>query len=898
MANFETIRDGLNKGRDNSEQSRLAAAAAAYRLRRLEGELSELDRRSSDNNDAARRRREQLESQISDEKGVLAGHREDGRRFAAELTRFDTEFRRLIDPRRELGEHFSNQTPFLLFPLRLETRFKFANDKRQLWVRVYPDECLVDSFEPLLSGKEVNNAARFWVEYYSAGTSADPNNPDPQVLNLQKAAWALLVSAAGDGRAAWITRQLRPDTTRSFFPLRGSAKTVILAIGTDDWNPADQNAIFDLFSKIWYADRNSQEIDQIKQDFNTANPTLDADTVFEKYRPVNFDDKLHDEIDKREDADLKLAVAVFDDLANVAGKDHGWSQASSVKILPERLALIRFKNGKAMDPIFGKPIPHPLPTSPDPSEDAEKQFEETPQGDLKFADAIKWVADFDRALESGMGFKVDLDADESRGFERLMVLGVRLSSDAVKGKKELEELFDHHYFSKKGFTLLRQGTPTNNTEAGGSGFTGSDDPDVTFDLYFNNKSGFSTEQDPTTKRDGQWFAEYLGIDFATVQKVLHSDKLDQADARNMNTALWPATMGYVLDSMMEGGFSGETLLRTRAFFNDFVSGRGPIPAIRIGAQPYGILPTTAFNRLAWLSVDSSGDRDDIFLRDLYLLLRRIESYWRAQMLPRVPFIAKPVANPYQALLDIVALTPNSVEFHRRFLESLIELKNKMSIINFKVNKNVVSDALDLLRDTLGYQTDIMPQLAALLGVKWENPIKHLVDDRPLSEDVGIRDYTADHRNYIEALIDEARKGENSIRVGEGLTERPSAELYRLLKYSLELAYHKSAVDAAEEKQAFPIQAIAAMRKEHSFVNQSVRVSGAFKLRRSFTIPPGSVALFTSALSCVTISPVLCDDSSGDGSCFLSTSLGRTMSPGVNGCDSVMRTRKLLTSGIT
>jgi hypothetical protein len=827
MADFQQTRDELSKSREDREKARLDLFASTHRLRQFEQSRQAIERQKGEDNEAYVSLSRELEHKIAAEKAEQAKLQEKFSGIGQRLVEIEKQFEFFRDPSSELTAHFSNETPFLLFPLRLETRFKNVDNKQHLLVRVYPDECLVDSFEPLLSTKEVNNAARFWAEYYSAGTSADPANPDPAVLNLQKAAWALLVSACGDGRAAWITRQLQPDIAKSVFPLRGD-KTVILAIATDSWNPALQNLIFDLISKLWFADRNQKLIQQIKQDFNTNNPALDADNLFATYRPINFDEKLPIEIAKKADATLKIAVAVFNDLEKVSGKERGWSQPSRVNLLPERLALIRYKNGHAMEPIFGNTIPHPLFTSPDPSIDAEKQFQPTAQGDLEFADAIKWVADFDRAVSIGLGFRIDLTGDERDGFERLLVLGVKLGSDASTGKKQLEELFDHHYFSKKGFSLLPQGTPTNNTGSSDSGYTGRNDPNQTFDLYFKQKQAFKEVTDVHIKRDGQWIAEWLGLDYATFQKVLHSDQLDQADARNMNTAIWPATLGYVMESLMEGGFSGDTLLRTREFFNAYVSGRGPVPAIRIGNQPYGILPTAAFNRLEWMNVASDGiflhninRGNPQFLRNLYQLLLKMDSYWKTNMLEGVPYVAKVSDNPYQELLHILALHPNSIEFHRRYLESLIEMKNKMSIIKpgYKLNEQVVINAINLLHTTLGYPSDILPQVAALLGVSWQLPLSQLIDDQPLSEEKAIRIYTADKKNYIEALIDQAKKGENAVRTGEGLTERPAAELYKLLKYALELGYHKSAVDAAEEKNAFSEHKIAAMRTEQAFIHQ-------------------------------------------------------------------------------
>ena len=71
----------------------------------------------------------------------------------------------------------------------------------------------------------------------------------------------------------------------------------------------------------------------------------------------------------------------------------------------------------------------------------------------------------------------------------------------------------------------------------------------------------------------------------------------------MNTALWPATWGYFMESMMGPVFEERTIEQARWFFTHFVTGRGLAPAVRIGDQPYGILPTTAFSRIGWPADD-------------------------------------------------------------------------------------------------------------------------------------------------------------------------------------------------------------------------------------------------------------------------------------------------------
>ncbi|HEX5552942.1 MAG TPA: hypothetical protein VFX43_06795 [Chitinophagaceae bacterium] len=822
MADFQQTRNNLVQGREDSEQARIDLFASGQRLKALEKQRAALERQKGDNNEVYLRRRNELDHSIRDEKAIGEQQKEKYKGLQGRVAVAQKDFDLFVDPRRELAAGFSNEIPFLLFPLRMETRFKAVNRQAQLWVRVYPDECLVDSFEPLLSRQEVNNAARFWAEYYSAGKPADPAHPDAEVTARRQAAWALLVKAHGDGRAAWIAKQLRPDEADSYFPVR-LPQTVILAIAAGSWDPAGQSAITGLFKKIWFAGGNDQLVKQAKDDFNAANPGLHADTIIDTYQPVNMDQKPPLGV-KRADVDLQVAVVVFTDLDKKIGKEQGWSQATRVKLLPERLALIRYKGATAMEPVFGNVISYPLFTSPDPT-DTDAQFKPDDKGDLQFGESIKWVADFDQAVANGLGFRVNLAPDELAGFTRLMVMGVKLGADEQQGKKELEELINHHYYSKKGFRIVPQGTPTNNTASAAAGYVSGDTPDQTFDLYFNRRDGFTEENEWNNRKDGQWLAEWLGIDYAITKQILHSDGLDQSDARNMNTALWPATLGYVMGSLMEGGFSDDTLVHTRDFFNRFVSGRGPVPAIRIGNQPYGILPTAAFHRLAWMNtrgrVAVFVDSNMPFLKGLYDLLERMENYWAVNFTPSVAHIREGAETPYQTLLDIVGLHPNAVTFHRRYLETLIEMTNAMSLIKpgFKEHPGLVNQTMDFLRTTLGYPTDALPQIAALLGLPWPSPVKWLIDDAPLAEDKSIRPYTADNRNYIKALIDEALGSLDDLRTGKALSERPEAELYRLLKFALEQSYHTSGVDAAASVNAFPKEKIAAMKVEQPFVHQ-------------------------------------------------------------------------------
>src|SRR4030095_1189538 len=177
---------------------------------------------------------------------------------------------------------------------------------------------------------------------------------------------------------------------------------------------------------------------------------------------------------KREDADLQIALVLLPDSLEGTGKTNSWSQAAHVSIGPERFVLLGYKDGELVIEELGKFIPSPLQVGFDPNNSEDNNFKQTDSGDLETPEELKWIIDFNKAVENGMGFKVNLNESTKNGVDRLFVIGVRLSADETDdgGQKLLSELFDHHYSSTKGFSIVRQGTPTNNTEKESAGSSG------------------------------------------------------------------------------------------------------------------------------------------------------------------------------------------------------------------------------------------------------------------------------------------------------------------------------------------------------------------------------------------------------------------------------------------
>ena len=114
------------------------------------------------------------------------------------------------------------------------------------------------------------------------------------------------------------------------------------------------------------------------------------------------------------------------------------------------------------------------------------------------------------------------------------------------------------------------------------------------------------------------------------------------DARHMNTALWQATWGYFLLQMLgvgrpdESPLTDDDIVWVRSHFIDYVRAGGPLPAIRVGKQPYGVLPVTSLNAWKPQTGQEGQARRDVALRNFLIRLRDL---WRRNF-PEVPRLGR------------------------------------------------------------------------------------------------------------------------------------------------------------------------------------------------------------------------------------------------------------------
>jgi hypothetical protein len=364
-------------------------------------------------------------------------------------------------------------------------------------------------------------------------------------------------------------------------------------------------------------------------------------------KPLNSDDRPRTPI--APDAPLSRPIS----FPTPATQPEPWTRAPLTRVMPNFWVLLGYKNGALVLNTKGGPIRESLAAGPDPSPSAVVD-------DVGIDAGMKWMTDFNEAETVGMGIRAKLTKEiAAAGFDFLLVMGVKDATGAnTDWTTRLTDLFNAHHYTD-GTSFVLPGTPSNNTAEAPSGFS-SEDP--------GHEASYRAELTGTIVKSGdrsnaEVLTTALGLTrtpeiFATLS---HATEIDQVDAQNMNRALWQATWGYFLLQMLgvgqpnESPLSDEDIEWTRKHFVQYVRATGPLPAIRVGKQPYGFLPVTSFTAWKAATNQSDGNRDDT-LRDtnrdvaLHDFLLRLRDIWRRNF-PETPRLGRSDDTPQQSGID-------------------------------------------------------------------------------------------------------------------------------------------------------------------------------------------------------------------------------------------------------
>ncbi|WP_311315032.1 hypothetical protein [Streptomyces naphthomycinicus] len=294
-------------------------------------------------------------------------------------------------------------------------------------------------------------------------------------------------------------------------------------------------------------------------------------------------------------------------------RDSRRRRAPRVTTLPARWRFLGLVDGRVAVDRTGADIPDPLPLGLLAADESAPDHEHA-----------EWAIDFDAALAAGMGTVLTLPAEFDH-LDELFVIGVSDLSPE-DGAAELRRCLRGHAFGD-GLGFLAPGTPTNNT------------PETT-SAWSSRPTSMPPGPPPVLmdRTDASRLARALGLSdagfLAECAGAAHDG--DGPVAALSLLSWWTVLYEMQIEAITpDSGVSRpdaerraahELWVRVRNHLAEHVRSRGPLPTVRVGRQPYGILPVTALDE--WVP-----DRDDGVDGLLLPWLQRLRHHWRAALTP-------------------------------------------------------------------------------------------------------------------------------------------------------------------------------------------------------------------------------------------------------------------------
>ncbi len=567
---------------------------------------------------------------------------------------------------------------------------------KELWVRIYPDDISVDNHDERITNEEEKIGQDYYYEVYSK------LEEERELTKLP--AWRAAAASLGVRRAAYILKILIPAevenntvATRSnsmesvlskakeFLP-KSKISHITIDLSTDrkfrnylDGLPLDlQNAMVANTFNICLENKNTLDkfltvLERLHKYLKVAlvksRTSSDQLRINNLLLQLDISEKIIIDFYETRLVQLNEPFRPVLTFKTIEKKTQTWDRAGITEVMPDRFVVVTKRDGAYQQIVTGKPIVKPLQLSIDPTGNQADKFKQLPNGDMEVPEELRWMFDFNAAVNAGMALRIPLqDADFRLGFDLVMAFGIQ-DTDAQTGQETIDKLFTNHLYSDGGLEYLPVGTATNNTEEVKSPYNSLDnDFDGAFNLFIGQDSPTylpNIDDNELKIEDGQYFKEALGLPNSVADFIRNYNKKDIAQGRAMNRVLYNATIKYYMSVMVKNLVNGNDIFQTLPFIMQHLSAVGTVPSFRIDQQPYGVLPITNYSAFKVADNTTKGTEGS-FMKTLTIFLNATRNAFdNFSKKPQTVNGSKYENDPQKEFLNILGLEPYSKEFFYR-----------------------------------------------------------------------------------------------------------------------------------------------------------------------------------------------------------------------------------------
>ena len=276
-----------------------------------------------------------------------------------------------------------------------------------------------------------------------------------------------------------------------------------------------------------------------------------------------------------------------------------WTRPVEATALPERWVAVGYQSKRdgSQAEVFRRwitvRVPDRLAAGPSPApEDAPPRA--APGATVPHVqESFLWALDPAAARDAGMLLTVkDADLQAGRrladGLSRLVVFGVDWTLTPDQGAAALDALLSAHAGAGD-LAFVEPGTPANNTGTSRTGFSTA--PDEQLAEWAPPLSG--TDPDAAGGRAAGRLAAALGVSAEPLAIAPGASGRYHEWSSALVDALWEATGGYYASDLLDPLGDDALIDALRRHAAAHLHAAGPLPTIRVGPQPYGVLPVVA-----------------------------------------------------------------------------------------------------------------------------------------------------------------------------------------------------------------------------------------------------------------------------------------------------------------